>query len=795
MHTLRRTTIWLVAAVIWSCSGSVTGVDRTPGEGVAAITVAPSTVTLVAGAEAPLQATVHDESGRVRTDVPVVWSVKDTTIARVSAAGVVSARNVGNTQVAASAMGVSAIATLTVQAPAVASVLVQPLAQALTVGQSVTFSATTRDVNGMTLTGRVVTWTSSNDAVATVAQSGEVTARSSGTATITATSEGASGSATVTVSQVPVASVTVSPADVSLEVGRTVALAVAVRDVNGGVVTDRPVTWASSNPSVATVTQTGIVTAKAVGSATISATAGGKSGSAAVTVTTVPVAAIAVNPTTSTLIRGETVQLAATLKDASGTVLTDRAVTWTSSDNTIAIVSAAGVVTGVAPGAVTITATSEGKSATAAVTVVSPPIASVTVLPASTTIQIGGGATLTATVKDITDAVVPDAAVTWSSSNTAVATVSATGVVTGQAVGTTTISATSGGRTGTASVNVVLVPVASVSVSPPSLTLVPTETATLSATVRDANSTVVTDRVVTWKSSNTAVATVSASGFVTAVAPGSAIVTATSEGKTGSTSIVVVPKPVGSVVVSPPTGKITAGQTLTLSATVRDTSGAVVTDRAVAWSSSNTTIATVSSAGIVTAVNPGTATITASSEGKSGSAVVTVQPIPVASVTLDPGSVTLGPGENAQLVATTKSADGTVLTGRVVTFTSSNTKVAMVSSDGVVTGIALGTATITATSEGKSTTAAVTVQPVVAYVIVSPDVVFLKKGGTVQLTAKAYDASGNPIVGRAVTWATADDHVATVDENGVVTAKKPGKTTISATVDGKVGTATVQVTN
>ena len=331
-------------------------------------------------------------------------------------------------------------------------------------------------------------------------------------------------------------------------------------------------------------------------------------------------------------------------------------------------------------------------------------------------------------------------------------------------------------------------------VSPASVTLVPTQVASLSAVVRDANDVVVTDRTIVWTSSNTAVATVSPNGSVTAVGPGTATVTATSEGRSGSASVSVVPVPVASVMVNPPTSTVVTGQTAVLTATVRDTTGTIVTDRTVTWRSSDETIATVSGAGVVTGVSAGAATITATSEGKSGSAAVTVLPVPVASVTLEPTSLRLEPGQTATLKATTKSADGTVLTGRVVTFASDNVDVARVSSDGVVTGIAPGTATITAMSEGQSATATVTVQPTVAYVMVAPTTVFLRKG-TGAPAVTAYDAGGHVIVGRAVTWSSDDGHIATVNETGLVTGRRAGVVTISATIDGKIGTTRVTVTN
>lgn len=793
MHVLRRTITWIAVAAAWSCGGaSVTGVDATPG--ISSIAVSPSSLTLALGGEAPLQATVLDESGHSRSDLPIVWSVRDSAIARISSSGVVTARGVGNTQIAASAGGVSAIATLTVQPPPVASVAVQPLTQALVLGQGATFTATPRDVNGAPLSGRVITWTSSSDAVATVSQDGQVVTHTVGTATITATSEGVSGSATVTVSPIPVASVSVQPASAALTVGAAVALTAQPMDANGAPL-DRALTWSSDNPAVASVSATGVVTALAPGSATISATSEGVRGTAAVVVTLVPVGSVAVLPTTATVVAGQMVALSAIVRDTAGRVLTDRVVSWTSSDVHVAIVSTTGVVTSMSAGTTTITATSEGRSATSTVTVVAPPIDSVTVQPSLATVQVGGTTTLTATVKDVNGAIVTDRVVTWASSNVAVATVSSTGVVTGVSAGTAIISATSGGRSGRTTVTVVPVPVGSVTVSPSSATLVPTQVLSLSAVVRDANNAVVTDRTVTWTSSNSAVATVSSSGVVTAVARGTATITATSEGRTGTSSVSVVPMPVGRVTVNPATANVTAGQAVALSATVRDTSGAVVSDRVITWRSSNTAVATVSAAGVVMGVAPGTVTITATSETQSGSAAVTVRSVPVATVTLDPTGVTLEPGQTATLSATTKSADGTVLTGRTVTFSSGNVNVASVSGDGVVTAVAPGTTTITAASEGQIATATVTVQPSVANVVVSPNEVFIRRNGTVQLSATAYDASNHAITGRTVTWSTSDDHLATVSNTGLVTARRAGTVTITATIDGRSGTARLTITN
>src|SRR6266704_3165229 len=166
-----------------------------------------------------------------------------------------------------------------------------------------------------------------------------------------------------------VVTVTVSPAAPSVALGGTLPLTATPKDVNGNPLTGRTVTWASSAPAVATVSGSGAVTGMAAGAATITATSEGKSGKAAATVSTVPVATVTVGPATASIALGATTQLTATPKDASGNPLSGRVVTWATSSAAVATVSGSGLVTGVAAGTATITATSEGQSGTAAITI------------------------------------------------------------------------------------------------------------------------------------------------------------------------------------------------------------------------------------------------------------------------------------------------------------------------------------------------------------------------------------------------------------------------------------------
>ena len=138
--------------------------------------------------------------------------------------------------------------------------------------------------------------------------------------------------------------------------------------------------------------------------------------------------------------------------------------------------------------------------------------------------------------------------------------------------------------------------------------------------------------------------------------------------------------------------------------------GSALAGRTVQWATSNSAAATVASRGLVTATGAGSTSITATSEGVSGAADITVTLVPVASVEVTPATATLAAPSNLQLTATVRDADGNALAGRQINWTSSNTLVADVSSTGVVTGLSAGSATVTASSEGQSGSAVITVQ-------------------------------------------------------------------------------------
>jgi uncharacterized protein YjdB len=260
----------------------------------------------------------------------------------------------------------------------------------------------------------------------------------------------------------------VSPDSISVIVGNTSTLTAAVKDAGGNTLDGRDVTWKSDNTAVATVDDDGVVTAVAAGTTRVTATSGGKSGSAKVVVTLEPVAKVAVanieNPDDPfTVVEAKTIQLVALLTDASGDSLFDRAVAWASADQNIATVSDKGLVTGKSPGTVKITATSEGVSGSADVTVTSSAEGNVVIIPADTTLAVSQTADLKGMVIDKDGHAKEDKDLTWSSDNRLVAAVSDKGRIQALLPGTATITAakmTKGGDVkgtpGTAQVKVVL---------------------------------------------------------------------------------------------------------------------------------------------------------------------------------------------------------------------------------------------------------------------------------------------------------------------------------------------------
>lgn len=342
-----------------------------------------------------------------------------------------------------------------------------------------------------------------------------------------------------------------------------------------------------------------------------------------------PVATVTITPAAATLNVGATEQLTAATLSSAGAALTGRTVTWSSGTTSVATVSTTGLVTAVAAGTATITATSEGRTGTATITVQqnANPVASVAVTPATATIFVDRTQQLSATLRDAQNNVILNRTPTWSSSDTTIARVSVTGVVRGVAPGAATITASAEGQSATAAITVQLVPVALVRILPAGVSLQVGATRQFTATPLDAENNSISGRTIAWTARNTAVASVSGSGLVTAVGAGTTQLVATVDGRADSVSVVVTsgPPPVQAVQAAPATVSLLPGGSVPVRGITRDGFGNVLTGRTVTFASSNPAAATVSGAGVITAVAPGTTTITLTSEGVTATSAVTVQ--------------------------------------------------------------------------------------------------------------------------------------------------------------------------
>lgn len=265
----------------------------------------------------------------------------------------------------------------------------------------------------------------------------------------------------------PPASIMLSPDSVlSLMAGATYQMTATVRDAAGNMLTDQPVTWSTSDPNGLSISPTGLLTALGDGFYQVTARVAGLSSVLRVVVSAAPAASVAISPTPATVAAGDTIMLAATVRDAAGRTINRPSVTWTSSAPAVGTVAPSnvnavgivyGTVTGWTQGSVTITATSGTSSGTVVVAVGPPvPVQSVTVTPGSASLVTQGKSQLNATLRDATGKIT-NRSITWTSSNAAVATVDANGLVTGVGAGSASVTASSEGVSDAAAITVTTV--------------------------------------------------------------------------------------------------------------------------------------------------------------------------------------------------------------------------------------------------------------------------------------------------------------------------------------------------
>ncbi|WP_419933684.1 Ig-like domain-containing protein [Candidatus Palauibacter sp.] len=290
-------------------------------------------------------------------------------------------------------------------------------------------------------------------------------------------------------------------------------------------------------------------------------------------------------------------------------------------------------------------------------------------------------------------------------------------------------------------------------------------------------------------------ATVDGNGLVTAAGAGTATIRASAGSLAATAEVTVEQRPV-EVRVSPATATLTAvGDTIRLSAEALDANGHPAPGLELSWSTTDEAVATVDGNGLVTAAGAGTATVIALAGSLAGTAEVTVEQRAVESRVLPAADTLHALGDTLRLSAEALDATGHPVPGVNFTWASDDGAVATVDGNGLVSAVGAGTATIRASAGSLAATAEVTVEQRATRVRVSPDTATLTAvGDTVRLTAEAFDRNDHPAPAAEFTWTSRDDAVATVDEDGLVTAVALGRTVVRAeTGSGAADAALVTV--
>ena len=650
---------------------------------VKSIAVAPATASIVKGKTQQFSASATYTNGTV-SDITATatWTSSNATAATVTK-GLATGVAVGSATMNASLAGstVTGSSTLTVTAATLVSIAVTPNPVSLAKGKTQQFTATGTYSDGTTqnLTGSVA-WTSGSGA--TMTAGGLATASAVGTPVISAKSGTITGTAVMTVQPATLVSIAVTPATAAVAKGKTQQYtATGTYSDNTTQTITTSVSWTSA--AGATISAGGLATGTAVGVPVITANSGAVSGQATLTVQAATLVSIAVTPSNASIPKGLTQQFTATGTYTDGTTQSLTAITW--SAGTGASVSGTGLATGTATGTPSITATSGSIAGSAVLTVQPSALVSIAVTPATASIAKGLTQQFTATGKYTDGSTQALSGVAWSAGTGA--SVSLSGLAIGTALGTPSITATSGSITGSAVLTVQAAALVSITVTPATASIPNGLTQQYAAAGIYTDGTTQSLSTVTW--SSTTGANIAASGLATGTAVGTPSITATSGSVAGSAVLTVQPAALVSVAVTPASASIAQGLTQQYAAigtytdaTTQNLTGSVV------WSASAG--ASIAPGGLATGTAVGTPGITATSGSIAGSAVLTVQPAALVSVAVTPASASIAQGLTQQYAATGTYTDATTqnLTGSVVWSASAGASIAP---GGLATGTAVGT--------------------------------------------------------------------------------------------------------
>lgn len=739
-------------------------------------------------------------------DQTVEWSSSDDRIATVDGNGVVKGVSLGTATITATTTnGLTATCQVIVEATLVKRVTIDLAAlgiedtfMEICQGETRTIKVNVEPSNA---TDKSLIYSSSYPDVVSVDENGNIKGLSPGYSKIEIKPlkpyypDRVAAWLTVTVVSKEEESVTLNIAETKLKVAETVQLTANVLPENA---TDKTVSWSSSDDNVATVDENGLVKAVSLGMATVTVTTvNGLTSECKVTVVPTPVTdivldweAMGITGNSVEMKAGEEKAIIANIQPADAT---DKDLEYESSEPEIVAVDDKGNIRALSIGKAVITIKAvSGVSTTLPVIVVPTSAESVRLNVPETVLKAGENVQLQAT---IFPEYTTDKTITWGSSDTGIATVDESGLVTGVSVGGTIVRATTvNGLIAECKVTVAETPVTGVAIDREALGMADDkleikigETRLIPASVMPENA---TDRSLHYESSNPDVVSVDNDGKIVALSVGSAVLTVSStNGLSDKTTVSVSAVESESVSLSLSESILRVGETTQLTATVLPFNA---TDKGVTWSSSDSSVVTVDNTGLVTAVSLGNAIITATTaNGLTDQCKVTVEKTPVTGISFDKAALGItDSGELEMIVGETKTIIATVVpenaTDKRLLYSSSSPKVVSIDENGNMTALSVGTALIYVRSDDS-------INPVYAYIHVKvtaievEDIVLnmteveLKAGQTVQLNATVFpeDATNKNVI-----WSSSDISVATVDNNGFVTAYRVGASRIRASIYG-----------
>lgn len=720
------------------------------------IEVSSSSASVAAGLSLQLSATgMYSDGASTDLTASVTWTSSDTSIATVASSGLLTGKSAGGPiTITATSGSLKGTTTVSITAALVKSIsAVNPSSATIAAFTQQQFRASAILTDGTTADiTHLVTWRVSPTTIASISNNaptqGLVTAgdpASTSFVTVTATCSlpacaaqtgTPASSVTLKITNATPTSIAIAPSTPQTIGWGTQLQFTAIGTFSDGTTQDITnvcspsacVNWVSSQSNVFITASSGLAIGKSVGGpANITVTfLGVTSAAVPVSVDLSNLISIAVTPNNPVIANGTNTSFSAigTFVDGSTRNLARTgALTWNSSVSSVASISSGGFATSAGPGTTTITASAAGINGSTILDVESATLQSFAIAPTSAAIALGTNVNFTAVGTFVNCSSCPFQQVltsqpttTWSSSNTSAATINSAGIATGNSAGTTTITASSSLPPSNISASVPLTvssaSLVAIAVTPAN-TFVPPGASVLYTAIGSFsdNSTQALTGQASWSTSDASVAS-SSGPVVTAQGRGTVTVSAQLGSVVGTTSLLVTSSALASIAITPANARVAEKTTAQLKAIGTFQDGTVQDlTTSVHWQSTNGTIATIgASSGILSALTPGSTAVSATFGSITGTSAVTVTNATLTSITVSPSSATLNPGGAVRFSANGHFSDGSTQNLSNASWSSSNPNVAIITSSGWATSSGIGTTTISATLNGVTGHAILSVQ-------------------------------------------------------------------------------------